>query len=39
LPSHSQNSDPYLFLSQRTAGIEMERRLRKRRVLRFLTEK
>jgi hypothetical protein len=30
LPSHSQNSDPYLFLSERTAGMEMEMSLRKR---------
>jgi hypothetical protein len=28
--THSQNSDPYLFLSERTAGMEMERILRKR---------
>jgi hypothetical protein len=31
LPSHSQNSDPELFLSKRTAGIKMEKILRKRR--------
>jgi hypothetical protein len=30
-PSHSQNSDPQLFLSERSAGMEMERSLRKRR--------
>jgi hypothetical protein len=29
LPSHSQISDPELFLSKRTAGIKMEKRLRK----------
>jgi hypothetical protein len=31
LPSHSQNSDPELFLSERIAGMEMEKRLRERR--------
>lgn len=31
LLSHSQNSDSYLFLSERTAGMEMEKTLRKRR--------
>jgi hypothetical protein len=31
LPSHSQYSVPYLFLFERTAGMEMERSLRKRR--------
>jgi hypothetical protein len=29
--SHSHNSDPYLFLSERITGMEMERSLRKRR--------
>ena len=29
--THSQNSHPQLFLAERTAGIEMERSLRKRR--------
>ena len=28
---HNQNCDPYLFLSERTTGMEMERILRKRR--------
>jgi len=31
LPSHSQNSDPQFFLSERTAGMKMEKSLRKRR--------
>ena len=31
LPSLSKISDLYLFLSERTTGMEMERRLRKRR--------
>ena len=31
LPSHSQTSDPKLSLSERTAGMEMEMNLRKRR--------
>jgi hypothetical protein len=30
LPSHNQNSDPALFLSNRTAGTKMEKRLRER---------
>jgi hypothetical protein len=29
--SHSHNSDPYMFLSERITRIEMERKLRKRR--------
>ena len=29
--SHSHNSDPYMFLSERITKIEMERKLRKRR--------
>ena len=31
LPYHSQNCDAYLFLSERSAGIEMDRSLRKSR--------
>jgi hypothetical protein len=31
LPCYSQNSDPELFLSKRTAGKKMEKRLRERR--------
>jgi hypothetical protein len=31
LPSHSNISDPSLFLSERTVGMEMERGLRKGR--------
>ena len=31
MPSHSQNSDPKLSLSKRTAGTKMEKRLRERR--------
>jgi hypothetical protein len=31
LTSTSQNSDPYLVLSERTAGMEMERNLKKRK--------
>ena len=30
LPPHSHISDPQLFLSERIAGMEMERNLRKR---------
>jgi hypothetical protein len=30
LPSHSKNIDTKLFLSERTAGVKMERNLRKR---------
>ena len=30
LPSQSQNSDPYLFLSERTAEMEKENNVRKR---------
>ena len=30
-PSHSHNSDPYYFLSERITWMEMERSLRKRR--------
>jgi hypothetical protein len=31
LPSHSKNSDLKFFLSERNAGMEIERSLRKRR--------
>jgi len=31
LPPHSQNSDPELFLFERTAGTKMEKILRKRK--------
>jgi hypothetical protein len=31
LPFHSQNSDPEFFMTERTAGMKIERNLRKRR--------
>jgi hypothetical protein len=31
LPSHSQNSDPELFMSKKTTGTKIEKRLREKR--------